>query len=83
MKDMCQSCGMPMQGKIELHGTNKNGSKSSEYCVKCFSKGKITDNFKSAKEMQVFVKKILKEQNIGKFRSWLFTLVIPILNRWR
>lgn len=83
MKDMCQSCGMPMQGKMELHGTNKNGSKSTIYCVKCYSKGKFTDNFKTAKEMQAFVKGVLRKQNIGKFRTWLFTLVIPKLKRWR
>jgi len=34
----CQSCGMPMSDE-ELHGTNADNSKTSEYCCYCFKNG--------------------------------------------
>ena len=31
----CQCCGMPMGETDELYGTNKDGSKSQDYCEYC------------------------------------------------
>lgn len=38
-KDVCQSCGMIM-GEGE-HGTNSDGSTSTDYCKFCFKNGKF------------------------------------------
>ena len=35
---MCQSCSMPLT-KEEDKGTNKDGTRSEEYCVYCFVNG--------------------------------------------
>ena len=35
----CQSCGMPMGNGDELYGTEKDGSKSSDYCSYCYENG--------------------------------------------
>ena len=37
----CQSCGMPL-GTPEDFGTEKDGSKSADYCQYCYQKGDFT-----------------------------------------
>jgi len=39
---ICQSCGMPLN-KDEHFGTNKDKSKSQDYCFHCFQEGKFLD----------------------------------------
>ena len=38
----CQSCGMPM--KDEHYGTEKDGSKSGDYCSYCYKDGGFTSD---------------------------------------
>lgn len=38
----CQSCGMPMEDGAELFGTEKDGSKNSDYCHYCYTNGAFT-----------------------------------------
>lgn len=37
----CQSCGMPLEAD-EHFGTNKDGSKNTDYCAYCFKDGAFT-----------------------------------------
>lgn len=37
----CQICGMPMGETDELYGTEKNGSKSKDYCKYCYVNGEV------------------------------------------
>lgn len=37
----CQVCGMPMGDTDELYGTEKDGSKSKDYCKYCYENGEI------------------------------------------
>lgn len=37
----CQSCRMPLLGEHDF-GTNKNGTKSRDYCTSCFKGGAFT-----------------------------------------
>ena len=83
MKTICQSCGMPLDQDPQKGGTNADVSKSAEYCSYCYEKGNFHDNFKTAKEMQDFVKKKLKEMKYNSFLAWLFSLSIPNLKRWK
>ncbi|WOF17282.1 hypothetical protein F1737_01315 [Methanoplanus sp. FWC-SCC4] len=46
----CQSCGMPM-AKDEDFGTEKDGSKSKEYCTYCYQKGIFTEQDVTIDEM--------------------------------
>ena len=38
----CQSCAMPMGSTDELYGTEKNGTKSADYCKYCYDNGAFT-----------------------------------------
>lgn len=38
----CQSCGMPMAKESDF-GTEKNGSKSDDYCTYCYQNGAFTE----------------------------------------
>lgn len=40
---ICQSCSMPIT-KDEQFGTNKDGSKSQDYCIYCYKEGKFVDD---------------------------------------
>lgn len=79
----CQSCGMPFTQDPNGGGTEKDQSKSTEYCSFCYVHGEFSKDFKNAKEMQDFCVKILKEQGMKGWKAWLYTRGIPRLNRWR
>jgi len=80
-KEICQSCGMPIS-ENDL-GTNKNDTKSKEYCHFCFIKGKFVDegitmeekirkNIEIAKRMGMPEEKakLLAENTIPKLKRW-------------
>jgi len=48
--DICQSCGMPMESN-ELHGKNKDGSMSTEYCIYCYPSGEFNKPNETFEEM--------------------------------
>lgn len=78
----CQSCGMLMSKDPQHGGTNRDGTKSVDYCSYCYIDGAFT--FKgNVKEMQAFCKEKMIEQGSSKFIAWLFTRSIPRLTRWR
>ena len=78
----CKSCGMPMSKDPQHGGTNRDGTKSADYCSYCYVDGEFT--FKgNVKEMQAFSKEKMIEQGSSKFIAWLFTRSIPRLTRWR
>lgn len=80
----CQSCGMPLKKDDQGGGTNKDGSRSTMYCSKCYVKGEFRNpEIDSAEKMQVFVKGKLKEMGIPGFIAGFFTKRIPKLERWR
>jgi hypothetical protein len=83
MKNMCQSCGMPLKQDPKQGGSEKDGSKSTKYCSYCYQEGKFVGDFKSAKEMQDFCVKMMVKQGMPKWLSWLMTRQIPSLERWK
>jgi len=60
--EICQSCGMPLNHD-ELLGTEKNGSKSREYCIYCYAKGSFTKPDMKLSEMKVIVRTQLEKAN--------------------
>lgn len=48
--NFCQSCSMPLTGP-QLFGTEKDGSKSQEYCKYCYQNGAFTDPGIGVEEM--------------------------------
>jgi len=60
----CQSCGMPLNGNEELHGTNADGSKNADYCTYCYQEGKYTEDI-SMEDMIEFCVPHMVEGNPG------------------
>ena len=81
-KQFCQSCSMPID-QPELAGTEKDGSKSSEYCVYCYQHGAFLNPAMTLDEM----KKLVREQmEIRKMDVSLIDMAVhslPMLKRWR
>ncbi len=84
LEKFCQSCMLPKDHEIFKKGTEKDGSENNDYCQLCYVDGQFTSpEIKTAKDMQAFVKGILKEQGVGKVRRWFYTVSIPQLKRWK
>mgnify|MGYP001553286579 CR=1 FL=1 len=49
-ENFCQSCSLPLNDP-ELLGTQKDGSKSTEYCKYCFQNGAFTDPGMTVEQM--------------------------------
>lgn len=82
-KQICQSCGMPIDQDPKGGGTESGGALSKSYCSFCYVNGKFTQPDLTAKQMQEFCKQKLKEMGFGKFKAFLFTICIPHLDRWK
>ena len=79
---ICQSCAMPLSNDEE-RGTNKDGSKNTDYCVYCYKDGEFINNMTLEEtiadsvnyaEMAGMTKEDMLEMQ-GK--------VLPTLKRWR
>jgi hypothetical protein len=79
----CQSCGMPLSKDKKGGGTEKDGSKSSEYCSNCYKDGKFVLPDITVDEMILRVKGKMKEMHIPGFLANYFTKGIPQLKRWK
>jgi len=81
---VCQSCAMPMD-KAELFGTNKDGTRSNEYCTYCFQNGKFTEPELTMQKMIDKCVSIMVQKNImaeADARK-LMAGTIPNLKRWK
>lgn len=78
----CQSCDMPLK-KPEDRSTNADGTPSEMYCKNCYENGAFKQPDWTARQMQEFVKKRLKEMRFPGFVAWFFTRRIPRLERWK
>lgn len=83
MSKFCQSCGMPMKKDLGKGGTNRDGSKSDEYCSLCFQQGEFLQADITAADMQAFCMDKITEQGMPRFIAWLLTRNIPGLARWK
>ena len=80
---ICQSCGMPLQNPADC-GTNKDTTKSKEYCRFCYQGGTFTDEGitmqeKIKKNIRIAVTMGFPEE---KARA-MATTTIPTLRRWK
>ena len=79
----CQSCGMPLSKDPRGGGSNADGSKSSEYCSKCYSDGAFTQPDITAAEMTTLVEGKLRSMHFPRFLAKRFAKEVPTLRRWR
>lgn len=74
---------MPMTKDPEGGGTNRDGTRSDEYCSLCYADGAFYYQEGGAKDFQHFVYEKLQEHGWWKIIAWLATREIPRLKRWR
>ena len=79
----CQSCAMPMKKDPEGGGSNKDSTRSGEYCSLCYGDGNFYYRGTDATEYQQFVVEQLQKNGWWKPIAWLATREIPHLKRWR
>lgn len=79
---LCQSCTMPLKnGKNS--GTEKDGSKSLDYCYKCYENGKFVCEEATLEDMrEIVLQHMKKEMKIPRFVGKIFTVNMKNLKRW-
>ena len=77
----CQSCSMPLDNP-DLLGTEKDGSKSSEYCKYCYEKGEFINPGMTLTEMTTLVISQMEKMNIDPKAIDMAVSSLPNLKRW-
>lgn len=81
----CQSCGMPMGPTDEHYGTEKDGTKSKDYCNYCYENGAFTASC-TMQEMIDFCVRPMLENVPGMTEAQAREIMgehFPQLKRWR
>jgi hypothetical protein len=78
----CQSCGMPLSKDPGAGGTNADGSKSTEYCSKCYAGGQFVDPSITFDQMKEKVLGRMKQMGLPKFLANYFVKDMANLKRW-
>jgi hypothetical protein len=81
-KTFCQSCSMPLD-KPELLGTEKDGSKSLEYCAYCYQNGAFINPNMTLPEIKTLVKRQMEKMKIDTGIIDMAVNSLPNLKRWR
>lgn len=81
-KLFCQSCSMPIDDP-GLQGTEKDGSKSHEYCMYCYQQGAFINPAMTLKEMTSMVKQQMEIRKIDQRITDMAVSSLPGLKRWR
>ncbi len=79
--NFCQSCSIPLENE-SLRGTNKDGSKNSEYCHYCFQEGAFVNPDMTLVEMQTLVREQMGKMQVPKEVIERSVNFIPSLKRW-
>jgi len=79
---ICQSCGMPMTE--DFYGTNKDGSKNTEYCKYCHTDGAFHNPDETLEGMiNVCVPYMVEQGMPEKDARAQLNELLPQLKRWR
>ena len=73
---------MPLN-EVDLQGTEKDGSKSHEYCIYCYQQGKFINPDMTLEQMRLLVEKIMVERKIPSPIIEAGLKKLPSLNRWK
>lgn len=80
---MCQSCGMPFS-EPEDYGTEKDGSKSQDYCFHCYQEGKFLDEgITLAGKIEKNVKFGVQMGMTEEMAQDMCRKILPALKRWK
>ncbi len=81
----CQSCGMPMGDTDAMYGTEKDGTKSKDYCQYCYTDGAFTGECTMDEMIDYCVKPML-DNSPGMTEAdarGIMQQMFPTLKRWR
>ena len=81
-KLFCQSCTMPIDNVAD-RGTEKDGSKSCEYCKYCYQSGAFINPNMSFEEMKSLVVTQMEKMNLPSDIIQHSIRSLPNLKRWR
>jgi Putative zinc ribbon domain len=81
-KTFCQSCSMPLD-RNEVLGTEKDGSKSHEYCIYCYQNGAFINPEMTLEEMRNLVKTQMEKMKINNGTIDMAVKSLPNLKRWK
>lgn len=81
-KLFCQSCTMPIDNVAD-RGTEKDGSKSNEYCKYCYQNGALVNPKMTFEEMKSLVITQMKKMNLPPDIIQKSVRNLPYLKRWR
>jgi radical SAM superfamily enzyme len=73
---------MPLD-KPEMMGTEKDGSKSNEYCTYCYQDGSFVNPGMTFDEMKALIKEQMEKRNIDNAIITMAVNSLPGLKRWR
>jgi hypothetical protein len=79
--DFCQSCCMPLDNDTML-GTEKDGSKSQQYCKYCYQDGSFVNPSMTLEGMTKLVRTKMQEMNLDQGIIATTVKNLPYLNRW-
>lgn len=77
----CQSCSMPIHDP-ELRGTEKDGSKTTDYCRYCYQDGAFVNPDMTLEQMQLLVLEKSEEINLPEDILEAAVARLPHLKRW-
>jgi hypothetical protein len=79
---ICQSCTMPIDNMAD-RGTEKDGSKNSEYCKYCYQDGNLIEPDMTLAQMKEIVTMQMKKMNLPETIIQHSLNALPGLKRWR
>lgn len=80
---VCQSCGMPLE-KDEHFGTEKDGSKSSDYCTYCYQNGAfVSPDMTMAQMVDICVPYLVQGGMAEAQARSVMESTLPKLKRWQ
>ena len=79
-KQMCQSCGMPLNAKNK--GAEADGGTSEKYCGLCYQKGKFTNPNATVEAIQKIGYEALRKKHWPGFLAKMAVNGVPKLERW-
>ncbi len=82
MAAICQSCGLS-QAKDTDWGTESDGARSHEYCIKCYVEGKFTELSITIDEMSQRLNEAMRKLGFTKRSLDDEKLVLSTLRRWK
>ena len=82
MSKICQSCAMPMEDE-SVFGTNKDGSKNSDYCIYCYKDGEFLQKATMQEYIEMMIPFSEQAGMTGDKMREFCEKVYPTLKLWK